>query len=77
MSATPRTVALRAAHKWAVNDEETWNGVAEIEAENVRLRDFVSMWLHDGALQTFKNREKFRAEGWAMLNAARKVKATD
>ena len=32
-----------------------------------RLREFLSIWVADGSLQTFEHREKFRAEAKSLL----------
>jgi len=32
-----------------------------------RLREFITIWIADGSLQTFNHREKFRAEAKALL----------
>ena len=35
-----------------------------------RMREFFDEWVHDGRLQTFQDRERFRA-GWAKMTAGR------
>ncbi len=50
---------------------DRWESRAHKEAmrgvELDQLRDFLSVWISDGALQTFENREKFRREARALL----------
>jgi hypothetical protein len=40
-----------------------------LERENAQLRECLTFWIHDGHLQSFEDRERFRAAARAALEA--------
>ena len=52
---------------------EALNESYAITLERNRIRQFCDKWTYDGRLQTFRDRERFRAE-WKRLNAIRDEK---
>lgn len=53
---------------WEDTCRRAWDaGQAELRAENERLRACLDRWRHDGRLQTYDDRERFRAEAGALL----------
>ena len=45
------------------------DGVRLMASKIERLREFLTIWIADGSLQTFEHREKFRAEAKTLLGA--------
>lgn len=48
----------------------TYEGCKEVcvDAENKRLREFLQLWIYEGRLQSFEDRERFRKAAQAMVS---------